>query len=54
MAMDVCAPGRPVDAKEAVARGLANRAVPVDQLSAAVDQLVDGLLAPPSDAVAAV
>ncbi|HEX5510738.1 MAG TPA: enoyl-CoA hydratase/isomerase family protein [Actinomycetales bacterium] len=54
MALELCATGRPVDAQEAVISGLANRAVPVDQLSAAVDQLVDGLLAPPSDAVAAV
>jgi enoyl-CoA hydratase/carnithine racemase len=54
MALELCATGRAVDAHEAVARGLANRAVPVERLPAAVDELVAGLLAPPSEAVAAV
>ncbi len=54
VALELCATGRTVDATEAVARGLANRAVPVERLPAAVDELVAGLLGPSPDAVAAV
>jgi enoyl-CoA hydratase/carnithine racemase len=54
MALELCATGRAVDAQEAVARGLANHAVPLERLPGAVDELVAGLLDPERDAVAAV
>jgi len=46
-ALELCATGRFVGAVEAVATGLANLAVPRDQLEAATDDLVAALLAAP-------
>ncbi|WP_448616602.1 enoyl-CoA hydratase/isomerase family protein [Modestobacter sp. URMC 112] len=44
-AVEICLTGRPVGAVEAVATGLANLAVPADQLAGTVRDLVDALLA---------
>ncbi|MDT7651742.1 MAG: hypothetical protein QOI36_3148 [Pseudonocardiales bacterium] len=49
-AVEICLTGRRVGAEEAVASGLALRAVPVGQLGAAVDAIVSSLLAVPSGA----
>ena len=43
-AVEICLTGRRVGAHEAVATGLALRSVPVDELDAAVDELVAGLV----------
>ena len=53
VALEVCATGRRIGADEAVARGLASRAVPVGELGAATDDVVSALLAAPRGAVAA-
>jgi enoyl-CoA hydratase/carnithine racemase len=45
-AVEICLTGRAVGAAEAVATGLANVAVPVDQLDATVADLIAALLAP--------
>ncbi|MEV5319013.1 enoyl-CoA hydratase/isomerase family protein [Streptomyces sp. NPDC052687] len=50
-ALEICATGRFVHADEAVTTGLANIAVPGDQLDAAVRDLATALLAAPRDAV---
>jgi enoyl-CoA hydratase/carnithine racemase len=49
-AVEICLSGRRVGADEAVATGLALRAVPVAELDTAVDALVSSLLAAPPDA----
>jgi len=51
-AVEICLSGRRVGADEAVASGLALRAVPVAQLDAAVDELVASLLTAPPKASA--
>ncbi|MQY33396.1 1,4-dihydroxy-2-naphthoyl-CoA synthase [Streptomyces sp. RB17] len=50
-ALEICATGRFVGAAESVASGLANVAVPGDQLDEAVRDLAAALLAAPRDAV---
>jgi enoyl-CoA hydratase/carnithine racemase len=45
-AVELCLTGRPVGAAEALATGLANAAVPLDQLDAAVADLTAALLKP--------
>ncbi|PWI19233.1 enoyl-CoA hydratase [Streptomyces sp. Act143] len=50
-ALEICATGRFVTAEEAVNTGLANIAVPRDQLDDAVRDLAGALLAAPRDAV---
>ncbi|MES5822665.1 enoyl-CoA hydratase/isomerase family protein [Streptomyces sp. RG80] len=50
-ALEICATGRFVLAEEAVNTGLANIAVPLDQLDGAVQDLAGALLAAPRDAV---
>ncbi|MFJ2817618.1 MULTISPECIES: enoyl-CoA hydratase/isomerase family protein [unclassified Streptomyces] len=50
-ALEICATGRFVLAEEAVSTGLANLAVPADQLDAAVQDLAAALLAAPRDAL---
>ncbi len=50
-ALEICGTGRWVGAREAVDLGLALTAVPADQLSAAVDDLVTALLATPGGAL---
>lgn len=50
-ALEICATGRFVLAEEAVNTGLANIAVPLDQLDDAVQDLAAALLAAPRDAV---
>jgi enoyl-CoA hydratase/carnithine racemase len=50
-ALELCVTGRPMGAAEAVACGLAVRAVPGPDLGAATDQLVAALLAAPRSAV---
>lgn len=50
-ALEICATGRFVGAAEAVATGLANVAVPRDQLEAATADLVGALLAAPEAAL---
>jgi enoyl-CoA hydratase/carnithine racemase len=50
-ALEICATGRAVLAEEAVNTGLANIAVPLDQLDSAVQDLAAALLAAPRDAV---
>lgn len=50
-ALEICATGRFVTAEEAVSTGLANVAVPLDQLDAAVHDLAAALLSAPRDAV---
>ncbi|MET7290303.1 enoyl-CoA hydratase/isomerase family protein [Streptomyces sp. NPDC005573] len=50
-ALEICVTGRFVQAGEAVASGLANLSVPVEELDAAVHDLVTALLAAPRDAV---
>lgn len=50
-ALEICATGRFVTAGEAVSTGLANIAVPGDELDAAVRDLAAALLAAPRDAV---
>lgn len=52
-ALELCVAGRAVGAQEAVAGGLAVRAVPVEHLTAAVDELVGSLLAAPAAAATA-
>jgi enoyl-CoA hydratase/carnithine racemase len=49
-AVEICLTGRAVGAAEAVASGLANVAVPVDQLDAAVADLTAALLGPDAGA----
>ncbi|MET9868191.1 enoyl-CoA hydratase/isomerase family protein, partial [Streptomyces sp. NPDC006386] len=50
-ALEICVTGRFVTAEEAVSTGLANVAVPADQLDATVRDLTAALLAAPRDAV---
>ncbi|MXM63162.1 enoyl-CoA hydratase/isomerase family protein [Streptomyces sp. HUCO-GS316] len=50
-ALEICATGRFVTAEEAVSTGLANLAVPLDQLDGAVRDLAGAVLAAPRDAV---
>ncbi|MFF8928297.1 enoyl-CoA hydratase/isomerase family protein [Streptomyces longwoodensis] len=50
-AVEMCLTGRFVQAAEAVSTGLANIAVPVDQLDATVTELSSAILAAPRDAV---
>ncbi|MFF5102246.1 enoyl-CoA hydratase/isomerase family protein [Streptomyces sp. NPDC000134] len=50
-ALEICVSGRFVTAEEAVSSGLANLAVPADQLDAAVRDLASAVLAAPRDAV---
>ncbi|MFF5251831.1 enoyl-CoA hydratase/isomerase family protein [Streptomyces leeuwenhoekii] len=50
-ALEICVTGRFVTADEAVSTGLANLAVPADQLDAAVRDLASAVLAAPRDAV---
>ena len=50
-AVEICVAGRSVGAEEALRLGLANQVVPTDQLSGAVDELADAVLAPPDGAV---
>lgn len=50
-ALEICATGRFVMAEEAVSTGLANVAVPSDQLEDAVRDLAGAILAAPRDAV---
>ncbi|KUN38889.1 enoyl-CoA hydratase/isomerase family protein [Streptomyces longwoodensis] len=50
-AVEMCLTGRFVQAAEAVSTGLANIAVPVDQLDATVTELASAILAAPRDAV---
>lgn len=50
-ALEICATGRFVQAEEAVNTGLANIAVPADQLADAVRDLLAALLAAPRDAL---
>lgn len=50
-ALEICATGRFVTAEEAVNTGLANIAVPLDQLDDAVRDLAAALLSAPRDAV---
>jgi enoyl-CoA hydratase/carnithine racemase len=51
-AVEICLTGRRVGADEAVASGLALRAVPASELDATVDELVTSLLAAPPKAAA--
>ncbi len=51
-AVEICLTGRRIGAEEAVAIGLALRAVPAADLDAAVDALVTGLIAAPPKAAA--
>ncbi|MEU9559507.1 enoyl-CoA hydratase/isomerase family protein [Streptomyces fumanus] len=50
-ALEICVTGRFVTAEEAVSCGLANLAVPADQLDGAVRDLASAVLAAPRDAV---
>ncbi|MFF3148494.1 enoyl-CoA hydratase/isomerase family protein, partial [Streptomyces sp. NPDC057927] len=50
-ALEICATGRFVSAEEAERTGLANLAVPLDQLGDAVRDLAAAVLAAPRDAV---
>ncbi|MFJ9036576.1 enoyl-CoA hydratase/isomerase family protein [Streptomyces sp. NPDC102406] len=50
-ALEICVTGRYVHAEEAVASGLANVAVPADELTGATQDLIAALLAAPRDAV---
>ncbi|WP_405878911.1 enoyl-CoA hydratase/isomerase family protein [Streptomyces sp. NBC_01136] len=50
-ALEICATGRFVSAEEAERTGLANLAVPVDQLDGAVGDLAAAVLSAPRDAV---
>ncbi|MHB9862714.1 enoyl-CoA hydratase/isomerase family protein [Streptomyces sp. YIM S03343] len=50
-ALEICATGRFIGAEEAVTTGLANIAVPADQLDDTVRELAAALLAAPRDAV---
>lgn len=52
-ALEVCVSGRAVTAEQAVAWGLAVRAVPPSDLPVAVDELVGSLMRPPRAAVTA-
>lgn len=52
-ALEICATGRWVRADEAVTSGLAQLAVPRDELAAAVDDLVSAMLAVPSGSLSA-
>jgi enoyl-CoA hydratase/carnithine racemase len=49
-AVEICLTGRRIGAAEAVASGLALRALPPAELDAALDALVESLLAPPAEA----
>jgi enoyl-CoA hydratase/carnithine racemase len=49
-AVELCLTGRPVGAAEALATGLANAAVPLDQLDTAVADLIAALLGPDAGA----
>lgn len=51
-AVEICLTGRRVGAEEAVAIGLALRAVPAADLDAALDELVTGLVSAPAKAAA--
>lgn len=51
-AVEICLSGRRIGAAEAVASGLALRAVPAEELDAAVDELVAGLTVAPPKAAA--
>ncbi len=51
-AMEMLLTGGFIPADEALARGLVNRVVPAEQLDAAVDALVDAILAKPREAIA--
>jgi enoyl-CoA hydratase/carnithine racemase len=50
-ALEICATGRFVSAEEAERTGLANLAVPADQLDGAVRDLAGAVLAAPRDAL---
>ncbi|MFB8757053.1 enoyl-CoA hydratase/isomerase family protein [Streptomyces nigra] len=50
-ALEICVTGRSVSAEEAVASGLANLAVPADELDDAVRDLAGAIVAAPRDAV---
>ncbi len=50
-ALEMCLTGRRIGAAEALRIGLATIVVPVDQLSAAVADLVEAIVTPPRDAV---
>ncbi|MEV8564022.1 enoyl-CoA hydratase/isomerase family protein [Streptomyces sp. NPDC051322] len=50
-ALEICVTGRYIHADEAVRTGLANLAVPAEELDSAVTDLVGALLAAPRDAV---
>jgi enoyl-CoA hydratase/carnithine racemase len=50
-ALEVCVRARNIDAKEAVALGLANSSVPIGELSSEVDALVRSVLQSDTDAV---
>lgn len=50
-ALEWCLTGRLVSAEEALAAGMLNAVVPAEELEAAVDALVGGILASPRDAV---
>lgn len=52
-ALEICLTGRPVAAAEALALGLATQVVPLDDLAAAVDRLVEAVTRPPAGAVRA-
>ena len=52
-AMEMLLTGGFIDAEAARARGLVNRVVPAEQLDAAVDALVNAILAKPREAIAA-
>lgn len=52
-ALEICGTGRWVQAQEALRLGIVQEVVPVDGLSAAVDDLVERLLATPSSALLA-
>lgn len=51
-AMEMLLTGQFIDASEALSRGLLNRVVAVDQLDAAVEELLDAICAKPREAVA--
>jgi len=51
-AMEMLVTGDFIDAREAQARGLVNRAVPADQLDAEIGRLADSILAKPRVAIA--
>ncbi len=51
-AMEMLLTGHFIDAQEALARGLVNHVVPVDQLDAVIDKLLNAICAKPREAVA--